>query len=178
MLLACNVHVQQKGLAASCLSQPTAQHLSPSSACFTSPLNAGIIKPGEDVEIIGLKDATKTTVTGVEMFKKLLSSGQAGDNVGLLLRGVKREDVLRGQVRLLGGRRAMQQNQGAFRCFSWGWHARDVLCGSLAAWGVFAASLSGLRPSMLLLWHCPFYRSSASLVPSRLQHSLRLRSMP
>lgn len=86
-----------------------------SSACFTSPLlDAGIIKPGEDVEIIGLKDATKTTVTGVEMFKKLLSSGQAGDNVGLLLRGVKREDVLRGQVRFLGGGRAMLQNQGAF----------------------------------------------------------------
>ncbi len=50
------------------------------------------------MEIVGLKDTIKTTATGVEMFKKLLSTGQAGDNIGLLLRGVKREDVLRGQV--------------------------------------------------------------------------------
>jgi elongation factor Tu len=57
---------------------------------------------GDEVEIIGMKEgATKSTVTGVEMFKKLLNQGQAGDNVGLLLRGIKREDVQRGQVREL-----------------------------------------------------------------------------
>uniref|UniRef100_A0A7R9YTT0 Elongation factor Tu n=1 Tax=Chlamydomonas euryale TaxID=1486919 RepID=A0A7R9YTT0_9CHLO len=64
----------------------------------TGRVEQGVIKPGEDVEIIGLKDTIKTTVTGVEMFKKMLSSGQAGDNVGLLLRGTKRDDVWRGQV--------------------------------------------------------------------------------
>ena len=56
------------------------------------------IKPGEEVEIIGLTDTQKTTVTGVEMFRKLLDSGEAGDNVGLLLRGTKKEEVERGQV--------------------------------------------------------------------------------
>ncbi|GAX73602.1 hypothetical protein CEUSTIGMA_g1053.t1 [Chlamydomonas eustigma] len=64
----------------------------------TGRIEQGIVKPGDDVEIVGLKDTIKTTATGVEMFKKLLSSGQAGENVGLLLRGVKREDVSRGQV--------------------------------------------------------------------------------
>ena len=64
----------------------------------TGRVERGIIKPGEDVEIIGLKDTVKTTVTGVEMFRKLLPSGQAGDNVGCLLRGTKKEDVERGQV--------------------------------------------------------------------------------
>jgi translation elongation factor EF-Tu-like GTPase len=64
---------------------------------------AGIVKVGDEVEIIGMKEgATKSTVTGVEMFKKLLNQGQAGDNVGLLLRGIKREDVQRGQVRARG----------------------------------------------------------------------------
>jgi len=58
----------------------------------------GVIKVGEEVEIIGLKNTVKTTVTGVEMFRKLLDSGQAGDNIGALLRGTKREDVERGQV--------------------------------------------------------------------------------
>ena len=57
-----------------------------------------LLSPGEEVEIIGLKDTVKTTVTGVEMFRKLLDSGQAGDNVGCLLRGTKKEDVERGQV--------------------------------------------------------------------------------
>jgi len=56
------------------------------------------VKVGEEVEIVGMKDTTKTTVTGVEMFRKLLDEGQAGDNVGCLLRGVKREDIERGQV--------------------------------------------------------------------------------
>ncbi len=64
----------------------------------TGRIERGIVKVGEEVEIIGLKDTQKTTVTGVEMFRKLLDQGQAGDNVGILLRGTKREDVERGQV--------------------------------------------------------------------------------
>src|SRR5476651_519199 len=64
----------------------------------TGRVESGIVKVGEEVEIIGLKDTVKTTVTGVEMFRKLLDQGQAGDNVGALLRGTKREDVERGQV--------------------------------------------------------------------------------
>jgi elongation factor Tu len=64
----------------------------------TGRVERGIIKVGEEVEIVGLKDTVKTTVTGVEMFRKLLDSGEAGDNIGALLRGTKREDVERGQV--------------------------------------------------------------------------------
>ena len=64
----------------------------------TGRVERGIIKVGEEVEIVGLKDTVKTIVTGVEMFRKLLDSGQAGDNIGALLRGTKREDVERGQV--------------------------------------------------------------------------------
>jgi elongation factor Tu len=64
----------------------------------TGRVETGIVKVGEEVEIVGLKDTRKTTVTGVEMFRKLLDSGQAGDNIGALLRGVGREDVERGQV--------------------------------------------------------------------------------
>jgi elongation factor Tu len=64
----------------------------------TGRIEQGIVKPGEEVEIIGLSDTQKTTVTGVEMFRKLLDSGEAGDNVGLLLRGTKKEEVERGQV--------------------------------------------------------------------------------
>jgi elongation factor Tu len=64
----------------------------------TGRIERGIIKVGEEVEIVGLKDTVKTIVTGVEMFRKLLDQGQAGDNVGLLLRGTKREDIERGQV--------------------------------------------------------------------------------
>ncbi len=64
----------------------------------TGRVERGIVKVGEEVEIVGLKPTIKTTVTGVEMFRKLLDSGQAGDNVGCLLRGTKREDVERGQV--------------------------------------------------------------------------------
>lgn len=64
----------------------------------TGRVESGIVKVGEEVEIIGLKPTVKTTVTGVEMFRKLLDQGQAGDNVGALLRGTKREDVERGQV--------------------------------------------------------------------------------
>ncbi len=64
----------------------------------TGRIERGIIKVGEEIEIVGIKDTTKTTCTGVEMFRKLLDEGQAGDNVGVLLRGTKREDVERGQV--------------------------------------------------------------------------------
>ena len=64
----------------------------------TGRVETGVVKVGEEVEIVGLKDTVKTVVTGVEMFRKLLDQGQAGDNVGVLLRGTKREDVERGQV--------------------------------------------------------------------------------
>ena len=64
----------------------------------TGRIERGKVKVGEEIEIVGLKETTKTTVTGVEMFRKELDSGQAGDNVGCLLRGVKREDIERGQV--------------------------------------------------------------------------------
>ena len=64
----------------------------------TGKIERGIIKVGEEIEIVGLKDTVKTTVTGVEMFNKSLSEGQAGDNAGILLRGVKKEDLTRGQV--------------------------------------------------------------------------------
>ncbi len=64
----------------------------------TGRVEQGVVNVGDEVEIIGIKDTAKTTVTGVEMFRKLLDSGQAGDNIGALLRGTKREDVERGQV--------------------------------------------------------------------------------
>ena len=64
----------------------------------TGRIERGVVKVGEEVEIVGIRATQKTTVTGVEMFRKLLDQGQAGDNVGLLLRGVKRDDVERGQV--------------------------------------------------------------------------------
>jgi len=64
----------------------------------TGRIETGIIKVGEEVEIVGFRPTTTTTITGVEMFRKLLDDGQAGDNVGLLLRGTKREDIERGQV--------------------------------------------------------------------------------
>ena len=64
----------------------------------TGRVERGVVKVGEEVEIIGIRDTQKTTVTGVEMFRKLLDQGEAGDNVGVLLRGTKREDVERGQV--------------------------------------------------------------------------------
>ncbi|MFQ3789882.1 elongation factor Tu [Halomonas sp. A29] len=64
----------------------------------TGRIERGIVKAGEEVEIVGIKDTTKTTVTGVEMFRKLLDEGRAGENVGALLRGTKRDEVERGQV--------------------------------------------------------------------------------
>ena len=64
----------------------------------TGRVEKGVVKTGEEIEIVGLKDTTKTICTGVEMFRKLLDQGQAGDNIGVLLRGTKREEVERGQV--------------------------------------------------------------------------------
>ena len=64
----------------------------------TGRVERGIITVGEEIEIVGIKETTTTTVTGVEMFRKLLDEGRAGDNVGILLRGTKREDIERGQV--------------------------------------------------------------------------------
>ena len=64
----------------------------------TGRIERGIIKVGEEVEIVGIKPTTKTVITGVEMFRKLLDEGRAGDNVGLLLRGTKKEEIERGQV--------------------------------------------------------------------------------
>jgi elongation factor Tu len=64
----------------------------------TGRIEQGVVKVGEEIEIVGIKDTTKTTCTGVEMFRKLLDQGEAGDNVGVLLRGTKRDDVERGQV--------------------------------------------------------------------------------
>jgi elongation factor Tu len=64
----------------------------------TGRIERGIVKVGDEIEIVGMKPTTKTTVTGVEMFRKLLDQGEAGDNVGVLLRGTKREEVERGQV--------------------------------------------------------------------------------
>ena len=64
----------------------------------TGRVERGIVKVGDEVEIVGIRDTSKTTCTGVEMFRKLLDEGQAGDNIGVLLRGTKRDDVERGQV--------------------------------------------------------------------------------
>ena len=64
----------------------------------TGRIERGIVKVGEEIEIVGIKDTTKTTCTGVEMFRKLLDEGEAGDNVGVLLRGTGRDEVERGQV--------------------------------------------------------------------------------
>jgi len=64
----------------------------------TGRIERGIVKVGEDIEIVGIKPTVKTTCTGVEMFRKLLDEGQAGDNVGILLRGVEKKDLIRGQV--------------------------------------------------------------------------------
>ena len=64
----------------------------------TGRVERGIVKVQDTIEIVGIKDTTKTVVTGVEMFRKLLDEGRAGDNIGCLLRGVKREEIERGQV--------------------------------------------------------------------------------
>jgi elongation factor Tu len=64
----------------------------------TGRVERGVVHVGDEIEIVGIKDTQKTTCTGVEMFRKLLDEGQAGDNIGALLRGVKREEIERGQV--------------------------------------------------------------------------------
>ena len=64
----------------------------------TGRIESGVIKTGEEVEIVGIKETKKSVCTGVEMFRKLLDSGEAGDNVGILLRGIERSDIERGQV--------------------------------------------------------------------------------
>jgi elongation factor Tu len=64
----------------------------------TGRIERGVVHVGDEIEIVGIKDTMKTTCTGVEMFRKLLDEGQAGDNIGALLRGVKREEIERGQV--------------------------------------------------------------------------------
>ena len=64
----------------------------------TGRIERGIVKVGDDLSIVGIRETPNTTCTGVEMFRKLLDEGQAGDNVGILLRGTKREEVERGQV--------------------------------------------------------------------------------
>jgi elongation factor Tu len=64
----------------------------------TGRIERGIIKVGDEIEIVGIRNTQKTTITGVEMFRKLLDEGQAGDNIGALLRGTKREEIVRGQV--------------------------------------------------------------------------------
>src|SRR5437660_3833159 len=64
----------------------------------TGRVERGIVKVGEEIEIVGVREAKKSVVTGVEMFRKLLDQGEAGDNIGLLLRGLEREDIERGQV--------------------------------------------------------------------------------
>jgi elongation factor Tu len=69
----------------------------------TGRVERGVIKVGDEVEIVGIRETQKTVVTGVEMFRKLLDQGQAGDNVGLLLRGIKRDDIERGQVVVIPG---------------------------------------------------------------------------
>ena len=79
----------------------------------TGRIERGIVKVGEEIDIIGIKDLQKTTVTGVEMFRKLLDEGRAGDNVGLLLRGTKREDVERGQCMIKPG---TVKPHAKFRC--------------------------------------------------------------
>ena len=79
----------------------------------TGRVERGIVKVGEEIEIIGIKEAQKSTVTGVEMFRKLLDEGRAGDNVGLLLRGTKREDVERGQCMIKPG---TVKPHAKFRC--------------------------------------------------------------
>jgi elongation factor Tu len=64
----------------------------------TGRIERGVVKVGEEIEIVGIKDTQKTTVTGIEMFNKNLKEGMAGDNAGILVRGLKKEDITRGQV--------------------------------------------------------------------------------
>ena len=78
----------------------------------TGRIERGIVKLNETVEIVGLKDTTSTVVTGIEMFRKLLDEGQAGDNVGVLLRGIEKEGIERGQVLSRRDHHPAQEGQG------------------------------------------------------------------
>ena len=84
----------------------------------TGRVERGIVKVGEEIEIIGLRDTTKTMCTGVEMFRKLLDEGRAGDNIGALLRGTKKEEVERGQVLAKPGSRSRRTPISMRRCTS------------------------------------------------------------
>jgi hypothetical protein len=97
----------------------------------TGRIERGVIKVGEEIEIVGIRDTQKTTVTGVEMFRKLLDQGQAGDNAGLLLRGTKRDDVERGQVLCKPGDQAAHRvrGRGVRAVEGRGWSSHAVLQG-------------------------------------------------
>lgn len=102
---------------------------------ITGRVEQGIIKIGEEIEIVGLRDTQKTVVTGVEMFRKLLDQGQAGDNVGLLVRGLKREDVERGQVACKPG---SVKPHKKFEC--------EIYCLTQAEGGRHTPFFAGYRP--------------------------------
>ncbi len=84
----------------------------------TGRVERGMVKVGEEIEIVGLKPTLKTMCTGVEMFRKLLDQGQAGDNIGVLLRGTKREEVERGQVLAKPGQHQRRTPSSSARCTS------------------------------------------------------------
>ena len=84
----------------------------------TGRVERGIVKVGEEVEIVGFRDTAKTSCTGVEMFRKLLDEGRAGDNIGALLRGTKREEIERGQVLCEAGHRSRRTRSSRARCTS------------------------------------------------------------
>ena len=85
---------------------------------ITGRVERGIVTVGEEVEIVGIRETQKTTVTGVEMFRKLLDEGQAGDNVGVLIRGIKRDEVERGQVLCKPGSASTRTRTSRRRCTS------------------------------------------------------------
>ena len=82
----------------------------------TGKVEQGVVHTGDEIEIVGLRDTQKTTCTGVEMFRKILDQGQAGDNIGALLRGTKKEDVERGQVLCKPGSRSRRTPTSRVRC--------------------------------------------------------------
>ena len=108
----------------------------------TGRVERGIVKVGEEIEIVGIKDTIKTTCTGVEMFRKLLDEGRAGENVGVLLRGTKREDVERGQVLAKPG---SIKPHTKFEC-------RSVCSEQGRRWSSYAV-LQGLPSAVLLPYH-------------------------
>ena len=82
----------------------------------TGKVEQGVIHTGDEVEIVGIRPTTKTVCTGVEMFRKILDEGQAGDNIGALLRGTKKEEVERGQVLAKPGSRSRRTRRSRRRC--------------------------------------------------------------